>query len=30
MVDTLSDIDILNALNRDCIRSVQTSNVRRF
>ena len=30
MVDTLSDIDILNALNRDYIRSVQTSNVRRF
>ena len=30
MVDAISDRDILNELNRDYIRSVQTSNVQRF
>ena len=30
MVDAMSDRDILNELNRDYVRSVQTSNVQRF
>ena len=30
MVDALSDIDMLHELNRDYIRSVQTSDVQRF